>query len=166
MPSTTRSSMVPRRWMGKWKILILAVLLARRRLAWCSSRRSSRSRGGTIGAANPRPRPISASLFGMFFIKLPQSRHPERSAAQIYRVTHSPCGAESKDLGGAYFAHAARSVSTTEIRQQDLLRYALDGHEYIFSCTVIVFHPQLCARSLNSRPPGAARWLKSSEQHR
>jgi hypothetical protein len=28
--------------------------------------------------------------------------------------------AESKDLGGAYFAHAARSFSTTEARQQDL----------------------------------------------
>jgi hypothetical protein len=31
-----------------------------------------------------------------------------------------------------------------------LLRYPLDGHGYIFSCTVIIFHPQVCARSLNS----------------
>jgi hypothetical protein len=29
-------------------------------------------------------------------------------------------------------------------------RYALDGHGYIFSCTVIIFHPQVCAKSLNS----------------
>jgi hypothetical protein len=44
----------------------------------------------------------------------------------------------------------ARSFSTTEAREQDLLRYALDGHGYIFSCTLIIFHPQVCARSLNS----------------
>jgi hypothetical protein len=30
---------------------------------------------------------ISANLFGMFFLKLPQKRHPERSTSQIYRVT-------------------------------------------------------------------------------
>jgi len=42
--------------------------------------------------------------------------------------------------------HAARSFSTTEARQQDPLRYALDGHGYIFSCTVIIFHPQVSAR--------------------
>jgi hypothetical protein len=59
-------------------------------------------------------------------------------------------------------------------------RYALDGHGYIFSCTVIIFHPQVSARSLNlglilrmfSAPGkdrgGPARcglqWLKRSEQ--
>jgi hypothetical protein len=31
-----------------------------------------------------------------------------------------------------------------------LLRYPPDGHGYIFSCAVIIFHPQVCARSLNS----------------
>jgi hypothetical protein len=35
-------------------------------------------------------------------------------------------------------SHAARSSSTTKARQQDLLEYALDGHGYVFSCTVIV----------------------------
>ena len=71
------------------------------------------------------------------------------------------------------------------------LRYALDGHGYIFSCTVIIFHPKVCAKSLNSglmvrmrlrffsrcQPlscffPAMAvharcglRWLKSSERH-
>ena len=58
--------------------------------------------------------------------------------------------------------------------QQDLLRYALDGHGYAFSFTAIIIS-QVCARSLNlglivlgSRPQGktvAGRWLKSSEQH-
>ena len=32
--------------------------------------------------------PISANLLGMFSSKLPQKRHPERSASQIRRVTH------------------------------------------------------------------------------
>jgi hypothetical protein len=63
---------------------------------------------------------------------LPQTRHPERSASQIDRL-HSACGAESKDLGGAYFPHAVRSFSTTEARQQDLLRYVLDGYGHIFA---------------------------------
>jgi hypothetical protein len=57
--------------------------------------------------------PISANLFRMFFVNIPQSRHPERSASQIYRLTQR-CGAESKDPEGAYLTHAARSFSTTE----------------------------------------------------
>jgi hypothetical protein len=36
------------------------------------------------------------------------SRHPERSASQMDRVTQC-CSAESKDLGDAYFAYAART---------------------------------------------------------
>jgi len=36
---------------------------------------------------NPRLRPIGANLFGMFFSKLPQNRHPERSASEICRAT-------------------------------------------------------------------------------
>jgi hypothetical protein len=31
-----------------------------------------------------------------------------------------------------------------------LLRYPPDGHGYIFSCAVIIFHPQVCAGSFNS----------------
>jgi hypothetical protein len=33
---------------------------------------------------------------------------------------HSACGAESKDLGGSQFTHAARSFSTPKARQQAL----------------------------------------------
>jgi hypothetical protein len=33
---------------------------------------------------------------------------------------HSACGAESKDLGGAYLTHAARSFSTTEAENVDV----------------------------------------------
>ena len=47
-----------------------------------------------------------------------------------------------------------------------LLRYALDGYGCIFSCTVIIFPPQICARSLNSgwivrmRLSFGFQWLK------
>jgi hypothetical protein len=53
-----------------------------------------------------------------FSLKLPQKRHPERSASQLYRVTQRS-GAESKDPGGADLTHAARSFSTTQAREQD-----------------------------------------------
>jgi hypothetical protein len=43
------------------------------------------------------------------------SEAPRRSIAK-----GTAYGAESKDLGGAYLTHAARSFSTTEARQQDL----------------------------------------------
>jgi hypothetical protein len=35
----------------------------------------------------PRHGPINANLFRMFFVELPQNRHPERSASQIDCVT-------------------------------------------------------------------------------
>jgi hypothetical protein len=54
----------------------------------------------------------------MFFSKLPQNRHPERSASQIYRV-NSVRGAESKDPEGAYLVDAVWSFSTTQAREQD-----------------------------------------------
>jgi hypothetical protein len=82
-----------------------------------------------------RPAPEALTCLGCFSSTLPQTRHPERSAAQIGRVSRTWC-AESKDLGGTDSTHAARSFSTTKTRQQDLLQYALDGHGYIFSCTM------------------------------
>jgi hypothetical protein len=36
-----------------------------------------------------------------------------------------------------------------------LLRYPPDGHGYIFSCAVIIFHPQVCARSFELGIDGA-----------
>jgi hypothetical protein len=68
--------------------------------------------------------------------------HPDRSEAQwrdllfLFRfahrivilsaaprrliVRHRACGAESKDLGDAYFTHAARSFSATEAEDVDV----------------------------------------------
>jgi hypothetical protein len=53
------------------------------------------------------------------------------------------CGAESKDPDGAYLTHAARTFSTTEAREQDLLR-----------CTRL--HPRLRVR-LSVRNPHEVR---------
>src|SRR5882762_10891976 len=52
-------------------------------------------------------------------------------------------------------------------RTQFFLRYALDGHGYISSCTVIIFHPQVCAESLNRGRSARCglRWLKGCQRH-
>jgi hypothetical protein len=67
-------------------------------------------RSGEISVLTPFPG---------FSSELPQSRHPERSASQIYRVTQL-YGAESKDLCGAYFAHAVRAFSAAGARTTGL----------------------------------------------
>src|ERR1700733_2155373 len=98
-------------------------------------------------------RPISASLFRMFFVKLPQNRHPERSASQIDCVTR----------------RLWRSRRTSAVLNLPMLlgafrppkpdnRICCDTHRmvtYISSSTVIILHPQLCAWSLNSGIDGA-----------
>src|SRR5580704_1357183 len=82
----------------------------------------------------------------------------EGSATQIYRGTPRSVARSRRacperrrrNPGDAYLAHAVRTFLTTEAREQDLPSYTLDGHGHILSCTVIIFHPQVCARSLNS----------------
>src|SRR5260370_6269920 len=51
-------------------------------------------------------------------------------------------------------------------RTEFFLRYALDGHGYIFSSTVIIFHPQVCAESLNRGRSATCglRWLKGCQR--
>jgi hypothetical protein len=62
---------------------------------------------------NPGPIPQALTCLGLFFVKLPQNRHPERSASQIDRVTQRLWrGVEGPRR--AYFTHAVRSFSTTE----------------------------------------------------
>jgi hypothetical protein len=57
-----------------------------------------------------------------FFFKLPQNRHPERSASQIDRRDTEIQGAESKDPEDAYFVDAVRSFSPTQA--QSVRRFA------------------------------------------
>src|SRR5271168_4425111 len=115
------------------------------------------------GAANPGPCPISANLSRMFSVKLPQNCHPERSAitdgscdTALVARSRRACPESSRgNLGGAYFTHAARSFSTTKARQQDLLRYALDGHGSPgHACTIIIplLHRLAAASAASQRP--------------
>jgi len=59
------------------------------------------------------------------FFNLPQNRHPERSASQIYRVIQR-LGAESKDLEGAYLSHAVGNPFNH--RSKHLARRARHGY--------------------------------------
>jgi hypothetical protein len=106
---------------------------------------------------------------------LPQNRHPERSASPIDRViqrlvarSRRACPERSRrNLGGAYFTHAARSFSTTEARQQDLrwlllpeslsgfilrkcgLPFLIHRHSFAGRCQVAFSFPSLlCALSV------------------
>jgi hypothetical protein len=62
---------------------------------------------------------VTFSLFSCFLHIPQQSRHPERSASQIYGLTQRFNGAESKDPGGAYLTEAVGIFSTTQAREQD-----------------------------------------------
>src|ERR1700753_1521534 len=73
---------------------------------------------------------ISASLFRLFFFKLPQNRHPERSASQMDRVTQRLWrGVEEPVLSVAEGTPAmlnypcCSELFNHRSRQQDLLRY-------------------------------------------
>jgi hypothetical protein len=73
---------------------------------------------------------MSANLFGIFPSKLPQNRHPERSASQVYRVTprsmarsRRACPERSRrNPEDAYLGYAVRSFSTIEARGKVALR--------------------------------------------
>src|ERR1700760_4016765 len=52
-------------------------------------------------------------LLRVFSFKLPQNRHPERSAAQMDRGDTALGARSRRTLGNAQFTHAARSFSTT-----------------------------------------------------
>ncbi len=45
-------------------------------------------------------------------------------APHRFTAWHSPCGAEPKDLGGAYLPHAVRSFSITEPSKREICRPA------------------------------------------
>jgi hypothetical protein len=78
---------------------------------------------------------------------LPQTRHPERSASQIDCVIQR-LGAESKDLGGAYLTHAARSFRPPKPDNW----ICCDTHWMVTG-------------TRGDPAPVQARWFKSSEQH-
>jgi hypothetical protein len=87
----------------------------------------------------------------MFFSKLPQNRHPERSASRIYRVTPHLMARSRRTPRMLILPMPFGASQPPKPAYRILLRYPPDGHGYIFSCAVIIFfHPRVCARSLNS----------------
>ena len=91
---------------------------------------------------------------------LPQNRLPERSASQTNRVTQRLWRAVE---GPSALLISPMRFGAFQPSESDN-KFCCDTHwmrhTYIFSCTVIIFRPQLCARFLKS-----GRWLKSSEPH-
>ena len=63
----------------------------------------------------------------------------DRVTQRLWRGVEEPVPSVAEGTSAVLnLPHAARRFSTTEARQQDLLRYAPDGHGDIFSCTVSV----------------------------
>jgi hypothetical protein len=94
--------------------------------------------------------PYALTCLGCFSSKPPQNRHPERSASQIYRVTQRLMARSRRTPKVLIFPMLFGPFRPPKPENRIFRRHALDGHGYIFSCTVIIFHPQVCARSLNS----------------
>jgi hypothetical protein len=93
---------------------------------------------------------MALTCLGCFSLKPPQKRHPERSASQIYRVTQRLVARSRRTPRVLISPMLFGAFRPPKPENGILLRYPLDGHGYIFSCTVIIFHPRVCARSLNS----------------
>src|ERR1700722_12337424 len=89
-------------------------------------------------------RPTSANLLGMFFFKLPQNRHPERSASQVYRGTPHSLARSRRTPRMLILPMPFGAFQPSKPAYRILLLYPPDGHGYIFSCAVIIFHPQVC----------------------
>ena len=131
--------------------------------------------------SGPEQGPISANLFRTFLVKLPQNRHPERSASQIYHLTKRSVARSRRTSAAPILTMVLGAFQPPKPENRILLQYALDGHGNIFSCTLIIFYPQVCARPDLARcwqVPGSRprkdrggstrcglRWLKSSEHH-
>ena len=105
----------------------------------------------------------SLPLFGMFFVKLPQNRHPEAERFTDLSRDTALGGAESKDPEGAYlnpcwselFNHRSPRTGSPAVRTG-----WSRVHHFI---TVIIFHLQVCAKSLNSVIEKLrAAWVKMS----
>jgi hypothetical protein len=86
--------------------------------------------------------PIGLTCSRCFSFILPQNRHPERSASQIHRVTQRLWrGVEGPRR--CLFYPRCSELLTTEARQHDLLRYALDGVHLFMHCSHLP-SPSLC----------------------
>jgi len=124
-----------------------------------------------VGRERRGEAPQALTYFGCFSSKLPQKRHPERSAPQIYRVTQPLVARSRRTPTVLVLPMLFGAFRPPKPGKRLLLRHPLDGHGYIFSCTVILFHPQVwqflfsaLERQWRVRQVRAS-WLKSSERH-
>ena len=62
------------------------------------------------------PIPLAPNIFAMIFLELPQNRHSERSASQIYRVTRRLAARSRRTPGFLILTQAARTLSATDTR--------------------------------------------------
>ena len=93
------------------------------------------------GSAVPRTFP------GNVFRRSEAEAALERSASQIYRVSQRLWRVVEGTSAVLILPMPLGAFQPRSPREQDSPWYAL---MVIFSCTVIIFHPQVCARSLNS----------------
>ena len=160
VPSTKSSSCLPRRAVGAKRLADLShnrwfMARSRRTPAMLVGRCSSELSGHRLQGKSKKSQPLSEA--------------PHRFIVWYSAWWGSEsCPARSRrNPEGAYLVNAVRSFDYPSPRTEFFLRYALDGHGYIFSCTVIIFHPQVCAKSLNRG--GSARcglrWLKGCQRH-
>src|SRR5260370_36815313 len=68
-----------------------------------------------VGTTEKGTVPQALTYLGCFSPNLPQNRHPERSASQIYRVVQR-WARSRRTSRGAYSPHAVGTLSTTEAR--------------------------------------------------
>jgi hypothetical protein len=85
-----------------------------------------------VAAALKGLRPISPNLFGMFFFKLLQERHPERSASQIYRLTQRLMARSRRTPRVLILRMLFGPFRPAKPENRIFRRYALDGHGHIF----------------------------------
>ena len=86
----------------------------------------------------------------------------ERSDSQLYRVTprlmarsRRACPEHSRGNPEDILPMPFGAFQPPKPAYRILPRYPPDGHGYIFSCAVIIFHPQVCARSFELGIDGA-----------
>ena len=74
----------------------------------------------------------------------------ERSDSQIYRVTPRLMARSRRTPRMLILPMPFGAFQPPKPAHRILLRYPPDGHGCIFSSAVIILHPQVCVRSLNS----------------
>jgi hypothetical protein len=87
-----------------------------------------------VGSKSTQDHPISAHLFGNVFRQNSHKIVILSGARHSFMCDRALDGAESKDPEGAYLPMRLGAFRPPRPENRILLRYALDGRGYIFSC--------------------------------